>query len=608
MISKRTETVERPSRTSAWLGVGALAIGMGAALASGAAVASADAGPSDSSSSAAGAGQARGADVGAKVRARTSTRTTAAGALSGPPRSTLNGAVSSAPTEPAVVADGIDAEEPALASGKVSGRSRLSAPGGAVAARVPISATTDPHEGELPSAAAASALPKPAAAVVELADLAEVAADEDDDWGEKSYLPENQVIVPGASVRLALEQISDAQEILRSQTWGAGNIFAGMASIAPQLFLMQASDRLTGWQDSIEQAKASVADTADKPLAHSFAQLSLLATLMLPTAAGIALDRASALTPLVGLFGAPEAAAEAGELIGDAQQNGMVYAVRLMRTVEKTQQIVYLSVNGGPIVPVQVDTGSSGLSILNRYVGQQNLGEPTGKGSSGYGDDTTSVSYNYTTYLTTLDFGRGAVTAPGNVMIVDADSENVYDNYGTAGTGIAGTLGIGANPGSGTTLNALLPGELKDGILLYQNIIGPWGVVVFGPNPLPSLGSVAGAPIGDIRVQINDGTPQLLKTNVDSGGVDGGLPASVAGSAKQGDKLAPGTVITVYTADGKTQLYSYAVTDKNSPTIYDDSTASTSRPNTGNVPFGLAPIYLDYSPPGGLGATYWDFF
>lgn len=467
-----------------------------------------------------------------------------------------------------------------------------------------MAASKDAGQGDPPAASAA--YPKPTAAAAEVADVPAVA--EEDDWGKKSYLPENQVIVPGASVRLALEQISDSQEILRSQTWGAGNVFAGLASIAPQLFLAQAAGKLTSWEDSIEQAKASVADTAGKPLAHSFAQLSLLATLMLPAAAGVALDRASALTPLVGLFGAPEAAAEAGELIDDAEKNGMVYGLRLMRTVDDTQQIIYLSVNGGPVVPVQVDTGSSGLSILNRFVGQQGLGEPTGKGSSGYGDDTTSVSYNYTTYLTTLDFGRGAVTAPGNIMVVDSDSENVYNNYGTAATGIAGTLGIGANTGSGTTLNALLPGELKDGILMYQNIIGPWGFVVFGPNPLPSLGSVAGSAIGDLQVQVNDGAPQLMKTSVDSGGVFGGWPASVAGSAKEGDKLKPGTVITVYTADGKTKLYSYTVKSSNSPTIYDDSTASTSRPNTGNIPFGLGPIYVDYSPPDGLGATHWDFF
>ena len=142
--------------------------------------------------------------------------------------------------------------------------------------------------------------------------------------------------------------------------------------------------------------------------------------------------------------------------------------------------------NGGPVVPIQLDTGSSGLTILRKYVGQKDLGPSTGEGESGYGDDDASVSYKYHKYLTTVDFGGGAVTEPVNISIVDADSENAFDNYGTASQGTAGTLGIGANQGTGPTLTALLPGETRDGILMYEKLIGPWGLVVFGPNPLPS--------------------------------------------------------------------------------------------------------------------------
>ena len=81
---------------------------------------------------------------------------------------------------------------------------------------------------------------------------------------------------------------------------------------------------------------------------------------------------------------------------------------------------------------------------------------------------------------------------------------------------------------------------------------GVEGVIVFGPNPLPSTCSIAGAPVGDFQVKVNDGPLNPLRGNVD--------PA----------------------------------------------TSPTTEPNTGNMPFQLGPIYLDYSTPGGLGTTYFD--
>lgn len=440
--------------------------------------------------------------------------------------------------------------------------------------------------------------PKPAAA----------AAAEDDDWGKKSYLPDNEVIVPGAAVRAALQQISTSQDQLHAQTWGTGNIAAGVVSLVPQAFLAQASWALNGWQNNIEAAKASVADTEGIPIAHELAQLSLFGTLMLPTVAGMALDAARATTPLVGFFGAQQAATEVEAVIDQAKQNGQVYAVRLLQTVSRTQQIIYLAPNGGIPIPVQLDTGSSGLSILGKFVPVAGRGESTGSGEGGYGGDVVSVTYRYHTYMLSLDFGGGAITAPGNVMIVDAESEAAYNNYGTASIGTGGTFGVGANTGKGPTLNALLPGELRDGILMYQNIIGPWGLVVFGPNPLPSRGSVNGAPIGDIQIQINDGPRKPLRINIDSGGGNGNLPSDIVGSAQMGTSLKPGTVITVYTADGNTKLYSYTVDENNSPAVYDAVVHPGEQPLTGAIPFELSPIYFDYSPAGGLGAVHWDHF
>ncbi|MCV7230135.1 PecA family PE domain-processing aspartic protease [Mycolicibacterium komossense] len=558
----------KPSRVHhsyGWLGAGAVTLGIGAALASGSAVAAADSGQSGGS----GAGNST-----------SSTKPAVSATHSrGPARtvSSSTAAVSAGPAKAVVAA----------------APSSSSVPSSAKTTAAPLSRASH----------AVLAKPKPTAGATTTSDAAAAT----DGYGDTSYLPDNQVIVPGAAVKLALQQIADAQQVLQAQTWGTGNVIAGLVSLVPQAILAQSALSLTTWQNSIEGAQTAVANTVNIPIAHELAELSLIGTLLLPSVAGVALDVAALTTPLVGLFGAPAAAAEASALIGQAKQNGQVYAVRLMRTVETTQQIVYLSVNGGPMVPVLLDSGSSGLSILGKYVGQENLGPATGSGSSGYGDDTISVRYYYHTYNTTIDFGGGAVTAPVSVMVVDPGSEAVYDNYGHASAGFVGVLGIGANPGGGTTPNALLPGELKDGIMVYQNILGPFGLVVFGPNPLPSRASVAGASIGNFQVKINDGPSTLVRGNIDSGGVNGNFPASVAGSAADGTGLKPGTRVSVYTADGLTLLYTYTITASNSPTIYDDSTAEASRPNTGNIPFQQGPIYLDYSTPGGLGTTYFDF-
>lgn len=545
---------KRTRQSYAWLGAGAITVGIGAAMAAGSAVASADSGQSGASgtTSASSASASTGKPGAAHPRPRT---------VAAPPagRVTSSGHTSAA------------------AAATTTQRST-----GVAAAKATV--TTAAAESTAPSRAAAP----------------------DPGYGNESFLPGNEVIVPGSAVKLALQQIAQTQSVLQAKTWGTGNVVAGVASVVPQMFLTEAAWALNTWQNSMDGAKAAVANTVGVPVVHQLAQLSLLATIMLPTAAGLALNAADATVPVIGALGSPAAASEAASLISLAQRNGMVYSAHLLRTAGNAE-IVYISVNGGPVVPIQLDTGSSGLTILRKYVGQKDLGPSTGSGESGYGDDDASVSYKYHTYLTTIDFGGGAVTVPGNISIVDADSENAFDNYGTASQGTAGTLGIGANQGTGPTLTALLPGETRDGILMYEKLIGPWGLVVFGPNPLPSKGSVVGAPVADVQVQINDGTKTTVRDNVDSGGETGNLPYSVAGDARDGNKLKPGTRVSVYTADGLTLLYTYVVNGKNSPSLFDGDTAGT-RPNTGRIPWDLGPMYIDYGTPDRLGATNFDFF
>lgn len=541
---KRTRRTRTPY---AWLGAGALTVGIGAALASGTSVAHADTGNAGTP-----AGKTESSATSTKVSTATGhSRPKTTPTAKGPARSTTSKA-----TQGSSISAGTARKTSTTTAGEVADTQAAAANG----------------------------------------------------YGDTSYLPDNEVVVPGSALRESLQQIAQTQQLLRARTWGAGNVPAGLATVVPQVFLAQAAWSLTTWQNSIEPAKAAVAATVGVPVTHQLAQLSLVGTLMLPTLAGMALDAAAMTMPLVGYLGAPTIASEAKTLVSQAKTNGQVYALRLMKTVFTTQQIVYISVNGGPAVPVLLDSGSSGLTIINRYVGQKDLGPPGEKGTSSYGDSTVSVTYSYTKYSTTVDFGGGAVTAPFDVRVVDPSSEASYLNYSNAGVGVVGTLGIGVNVGSGPTMTALLPGELKDGVLMYENLIGPYGLVVFGPNPLPSKGSVSGGPIGDWQVRINDGTPVPLRGNVDSGGVWGGLPDYAVGDAAQGRKLKPGTRVSVYTADGLTLLYTYVVGTNNSPDIYNSETATQSRPNTGNIPFQLGPVYIDYGTPDRLGAMHFDIW
>ena len=256
-----------------------------------------------------------------------------------------------------------------------------------------------------------------------------------------------------------------------------------------------------------------------------------------------------------------------------------------------TSPVVYVSVNGGPMVPVQVDTGSTGLVIESQYVPTQNLGAAVGSGTAGYAGGLT---YNYTTYQTTVNFGNGIVTAPTGVNVVTGSAAQEY----FAAAGIGGILGIGPNnghPGTSTVITAL-PGLLNNGVLINE----PQGVLEFGPNPLPGGVSVTGAPISTVDVQINNGPLQTVPVMIDSGGLYGTIPSSVLGTGQVSGTVPAGTTISVYTSDGQTLLYSYTTTGTNSPTV-----TSGGMMETGYVPFAQQPVYIGYDP-SGVGTITFD--
>jgi len=443
------------------------------------------------------------------------------------------------------------------------------------------------------SPAAAPPAPNPASA---LPAAVSPASGADPSYNMASYLPA-EPIVPGVKVALAMRQISDAQLLLDQQTWGSGNIAAGAASIVPQLFLAEATRSLTMWQNNMPGASQAIATTAGIPLIHQLTQVNLLATMSLPILAEASLTGAALLLPLVSLLGAAIAPTQA--LVGQARGNGKVYAFVPVQMRAVTEPVVNVSVNNGPGNPMLVDTGSSGL-IITRASAPGDLGEPVASGEVTFSGDLTQ-SFRYTTYVTTVDFGGGAVTAPTAVNIVDDADAAAFEEF-LRPAQVVGILGVGANtygpgPDGYTIPTTSLPGELSDGFLLYQGaLLGLFGVMVFGPNPLPTRVSVPGAPDAYVTVSVNDGPKQTANAIIDSGGVYGTLPAYLIGGASSVPSY---TKISVYTADGQTLLYSYLTVGASSPTVVGDGALM----NTGYIPFQQGPVYVNYAAPNRIGST-----
>ena len=295
----------------------------------------------------------------------------------------------------------------------------------------------------------------------------------------------------------------------------------------------------------------------------------------------------SATVPLqVNNDGAAGVAASVGAPVG---------ATAPLQVVNSTEPVVDISVNGGPSVPVLVDTGSTGLVIPLQDIGLQGLGFPTGWGLSGY---SAGLDYIYLTFNMPVSFGNGIVTAPTSVDVSIFSWPTYFGgptSFGafTSSDGAAGILGIGPDAGSPgpSIVTTALPGDLSQGVLINES----QGVLEFGPNPLPPGVSVTGAPISTLDVQANNGPLQPVTGDIDSGGVYGTIPSSVIGSGT----VPPGTVISVYTSNGQL-LYSYTTNATDGPTV-----TSGNVMDTGYIPFAQQPVYIGYSP-SGVGTTTFD--
>ncbi|MDD4867165.1 MAG: PecA family PE domain-processing aspartic protease [Mycobacterium sp.] len=256
-----------------------------------------------------------------------------------------------------------------------------------------------------------------------------------------------------------------------------------------------------------------------------------------------------------------------------------------------TEPIVYASVNGGPSVPLLVDTGSTGLVIPLQDIGIQHLGIPTGFGMSGY---SGGLDYMYLTFQGPVNFGNGVVATSTSYDVPIFSWPTSLSSFPTsfsqffAADGAVGVMGIGPNaggPGPSSPI-AALPSGLNQGVLINE-VYGTTPYLDFGPPPgLTSIATVSGAPITTLEIGAN-GNYYSVNAIIDSGGVQGTIPLNVQ----------PGTVVDIY-APGTSSIpgpllysYTYAGNPNAVPTSY-FPTYSTQIMNTGALPFLEHPVYL----------------
>lgn len=271
-----------------------------------------------------------------------------------------------------------------------------------------------------------------------------------------------------------------------------------------------------------------------------------------------------------------------------------------------TQPVVSVSVGGGAQTDVLVDTGAAGLVVPIWDINLFGItGLPTGFNIGQFGG---SMSYFYVELPTTVTFtgmNGDTVTADTSVDAVlfafPADFNifgpwSIEDYLAGSATGV---LGIGPNalgPTPDHIPTADLPGTLGNGVLIDQ----AHKQLIFGDNPYEGGTAIGGAPWADLKVQLNDGPLNNVRAVIDSGGVYGTMPASALGNVTPtaNGTLPNGTEISVYTADGKTLLYSYTVGSQpgevRSPTVISGNSM-----NTGNWLFAQQPVYIDYTVAGG---------
>ncbi|OBG34364.1 hypothetical protein A5672_22955 [Mycobacterium alsense] len=260
------------------------------------------------------------------------------------------------------------------------------------------------------------------------------------------------------------------------------------------------------------------------------------------------------------------------------------------------EPVVGVSVGSGPVAPVLVDTGSTGLVVplgnVGGIFGLFNLGLPTGFGVSGY---SGGLNYLYATFNAPVNFGNGLVTArtPVDVeLFAWPTSLQAAMTHGWtwqsyfAPDGVTGVLGVGPNAGGpGPSIpNQALPAPYNQGLLINETGANPY--LQFGPPPanLTPIATLAGSPITTLEISTGPlgflGPQYSVNSIIDSGGVSGTIPTQL--------NVQPGTPVYVWAPNGQL-LYAFTYGLNYSPT------PSPYIMNTGALPFLGHPVYIDFA-------------
>ena len=293
-------------------------------------------------------------------------------------------------------------------------------------------------------------------------------------------------------------------------------------------------------------------------------------------------------------------------------------AVLPVTMLEGTEPTVQATVDGANNT-LLVDTGSSGLVVPWESLGSNDfsalynlftLGLPSSFGESGY---SGGVQYLYLTYDNIpVDYataGGGALdtsNTPVDVEVfswptsISAGSPLSFEQFlsDNASTGILG-IGDAGNAGPGTSpFDSLGYSGVTVDLPQKDLIVGANDYLVGGQlTPLtPIENALGGAPTvnnnllevvtGPTGASIGSGS---VSDDIDSGGVYGTIPSTIAST------LAPGDKISVY--DGQTLLYSYNIAQdgSNAPIVTTGTAGSTNAIDSGVEPYLQEPIYIAYT-------------
>ncbi len=275
-----------------------------------------------------------------------------------------------------------------------------------------------------------------------------------------------------------------------------------------------------------------------------------------------------------------------------------------------TEPTIQAAIGTGDPSTLLVDTGSSGLVIPWQELGTNDfsaleelfkLGAPENYGFSGY---SGGVEYLYLEYAgVPVSYGTDGTdvlttSSPVDVEVLSwsTNPANIFENFQSflSSNDVDGILGIGpATAGPTDSPFDGYPGVLVD-------LVGPEKqLIVGGDNPLTGGTWLDGSPnVAGLLETVSRGGSVIgsgtVTNDLDSGGVYGTIPSSIAGSG-----VASGDTISVY--DGNTLLYSYPVgTDSigqsTAPTVISGSSI-----DSGVVPFFTHEAYFDYA----TDKTYW---